>query len=255
MCLFRAACENRRALHPTSPSRFLQSEFLRLGKRKASWTICFLTKFLELVQEVDWLHGTLVSFPTSASWKDTQVLLADSPAKRFAALRPSFASQKQVLEHHDSSRLSFVGSHGIVPPDAKWIGLGQADDVSEMVVLANALWLSEVDAGAQFLLLESQSVWADVFVAWVTTEWYQDHTGRSAHQEGSGNVRVRQSLARASLDVREESAKIKHERENNACVGELRIQTRNLHEALLCGNWERVAGRSLMVLSPKTQRF
>ena len=47
--------------------------------------VCF-ARILKLVQEVDRMDGTPVSFPIFASWKDPQLQLADSTTKRFAAL-------------------------------------------------------------------------------------------------------------------------------------------------------------------------
>ena len=47
--------------------------------------LCF-TRFLKLVENVDWLHGTPVPFPYTASWKDPEVMLADSTAMAFAVL-------------------------------------------------------------------------------------------------------------------------------------------------------------------------
>ena len=71
-----------------------------------------------------------------------------------------------------------------------------------------------------------------------------------------GKALVRRRLARATPDVREESAQIKHERGNDACVRGLRNpKAWQLHETFLCDSWEHVSGRSLVALSPKTQRF
>ena len=89
ICHFRYLAKTGGLFH--FASGFLGSEFLRRRRENTSWTIWFLPGF--------WLHGSNVSFPNSASRKDPQVLLADSTMRS-----PSFASQKSVLEHHDSSR-------------------------------------------------------------------------------------------------------------------------------------------------------
>ena len=108
-------------------------------------------------------------------------------------------------------------------PDAKWIDPGQADEVSEMIVLTDVPWLSEMESRHKSPLLGSLSVLVDVFAAWVTTEWLGISNGEELIKNGwFGNALVRRSLALASSDAREESAKIKHERENDACVGGLR---------------------------------
>ena len=108
-------------------------------------------------------------------------------------------------------------------PDAKWIDLGQADEVSEMVVLTNAHWL-RMDSRHTCSLPESQSFWADVFVAWVSTELTKITQGEELIKKGPfGNVLVRQSLARASPDGEEESAKINHEREKHRSTLSMRV--------------------------------
>ena len=66
---------------------------------------------------------------------------------------------------------------------------------------------------------ESRFVWVDVFAAWVTTEWLKISKGEELIRKGRfGDAFVPQSFARATPHVEEESAKIKHERENDASV-------------------------------------
>ena len=70
-------------------------------------------------------------------------------------------------------------------------------------------------------LPESRFVWVDVFAAWVTTEWLKISKGEELIRKGRfGDAFVPQSFARATPHVEEESAKIKHERENDASVGD-----------------------------------
>ena len=80
----------------------------------------------------------------------------------------------------------------------------------------HAPWLSEVNARHKFSLFESHSVGADVFAAWVTTEWLRITQGEELIQKG----RFGNALVRAPLGVKEESAKVEHGRETMLASGD-----------------------------------
>ena len=126
--------------------------------------LCF-TRFLKLVHEVDWLHGTPVSFPNSATWKDRQVVLADSTAKRFAALVQVLHRRIQFwsVTNPRDSRLSDLKCSR--RSEAKCIDPGQAARwlLSQMHLgclrwtrCTNFLWLSHCSFGSMFSQLGSR---------------------------------------------------------------------------------------------------
>ena len=89
-------------------------------------------------------------------------------------------------------------------PDAKWIDPGQADEVSEMIVLINAPWLSEMDSRHTIRLPESLSVWVNVFAAWVAKS--------SSRKAGSVMPLFDEVRFERHPGVKEECAKVKHDK-------------------------------------------
>ena len=185
-----SACEKQVAFPFHFFSRFLGSEFLRQSlKEDILDDLCF-TRFFE-------------TGPRSH-------LLADSTAGWFAALvqvlhrrsRYWSITNPRASRFWDSKEFArFSHQLGVKKTDPC-----QTDEGSEMVVLTNAPWLSEVDARHNFSLPESQSFWADVFAAWVTTEWLQIAQGEEFVKQGRyGNALVRQRLVQAPPGDKDES--------------------------------------------------
>ena len=199
--------------------------------------LCF-TQFLKLVQDVDWLNGTPVSFPKSASWKDPQVLLADSTEKRFAAL-------VQVL-HRRNGYWSITNLRDNVP-------VSHVDQMRSVSIPAKltkrARWLfSQMHLrclSTQFLCL-SHCPFGPI-TAWVTTEWLSFSNGEKLFKKGRfGNALVRRSLGRASPVVTRSLRRSSTKERAMPASGDCGIRTWQLYETFLFCSWERVWERSLI---------
>ena len=200
----RTACETQAACPFHFASWFLRSEFLRWSREKTSWTIRVS-------------QGAPVSFPNTARWKDPQNLLADSTAKRFAALL-----QVRIAEVGTGAERIFVM---VVWEISKSLP-GSVYPIPAKLTRA-ARWL--------FCTLVWGGRAAHIFFACVTvrlgrcvcslstTEWLTITQVVEHIKKGRLNTSlVRRSLVHAPTGVKEGSAKVKHEGEHDAFVGELR---------------------------------